>query len=48
MLTILLIVLLVMFLAGGGVGYSRWGARGMSPAFLLGLVLVVLLLTGRL
>lgn len=48
MLTILLIVLLVVFLAGGGLGYSRWGAGGMSPAVLIGVILVVLLLSGRL
>jgi len=48
MLSIILIVLLVLFLAGGGLGYSRWGAGGMSPAVLIGIILVVLLLTGRL
>jgi hypothetical protein len=48
MLTIILLVLLVLFLAGGGLGYSRWGAGGMSPAVLIGIILVVLLLTGRL
>ena len=41
MLTILLVVLLVMFLVGGGVGYSRWGAGGMSPAVLIGIVLLI-------
>ena len=48
MLTILLVVLLVVFLAGGGLGYSRWGAGGLSPAILIGIILVVLLATGRL
>ena len=48
MLTILLVVLLVVALAGGGLGFSRWGAGGMSPAVLVGIILVVLLLTGRL
>ena len=48
MLTLILIILLVVFLAGGGLGYSRWGAGGMSPAVLIGIILVVLLLTGRL
>ena len=32
MLTIILVVLLIAFLAGGGFGYSRWGLGGMSPA----------------
>ena len=40
MLTILLIILLVIALAGGGWGYSRYGAVGLSPA---GIVLIVLL-----
>ena len=48
MLTILLIVLLVVFLAGGGLGYSRWGSGGLSPAILIGVILAVLLFTGRL
>lgn len=48
MLTIILLVLLVAFLAGGGLGYSRWGFGGMSPALLLGIVLLVLLFTRRL
>jgi hypothetical protein len=29
-------------------GYSRWGLGGMSPALLLGIVLLVLLFTRRL
>lgn len=48
MLTILLVVLLVVFLVGGGVGYSRWGAGGMSPAVIIGIVLLLLLATNRL
>lgn len=48
MLTIILIVLLVLALGGGGVGYSRFGAVGMSPAGLILLVLVVLFFMGRL
>ena len=44
----LLIVLLVLALLGGGLGYGRFGAAGMSPAALIILVLVVLALTGRL
>ncbi|HEY4179592.1 MAG TPA: DUF3309 family protein [Kofleriaceae bacterium] len=47
MLTILLIVLIISLL-GGGFGYSRYGAAGMSPAALVGIILVVLLLMGRL
>lgn len=48
MLTILLIVLLVVFLAGGGLGYSRWGWGGLSPALLIGVILLILLVSGRL
>lgn len=48
MLTIILVVLLVVFLAGGGVGYRRWGVGGLSPALLIGIVLVVMLATNRL
>ena len=40
MLTILLIILLVIALAGGGWGYGRYGAVGLSPA---GIFLIVLL-----
>lgn len=47
MLTILIILLLIALL-GGGFGYGRWGAAGMSPAVLIGIILVVMLLTGRL
>ncbi len=47
MLTILIIVLLIALL-GGGLGYSRFGAAGMSPAALIVLILVIMALTGRL
>ena len=47
MLTILLIVFLIALL-GGGFGYSRYGYAGMSPAALIVVVLLVLLLMGRL
>lgn len=47
MLTILLLILLVVFLAGGSLGYSRWGPGGMSPAALIAIILLVLLLTRR-
>lgn len=44
----LLIVLLVLALLGGGLGYGRFGAMGMSPAALLVIILIVLALMGRL
>ena len=47
MLTILVILLGLSHL-GGGVGYSRWGNAGMSPAGIVVLLLVVLALTGNL
>lgn len=48
MLTILLIVLLVMALAGGGFGYGRYGAVGLSPAGILLIILAVMFFTGHL
>lgn len=45
MLTILFI-LLVLALVGGGLGHSRFGYAGWSPAGLILLVVLVLLLTG--
>ncbi len=47
MLTIL-IVLLVIALVGGGIGHPRYGYAGWSPAGLVIVVLIVLLLMGRL
>jgi hypothetical protein len=44
----LLIVLLLLALLGGGLGYGRFGAVGLSPALLIVLVLVILALSGRL
>ncbi|HTL35465.1 MAG TPA: hypothetical protein VL326_20195 [Kofleriaceae bacterium] len=44
----LLIVLLLLALLGGGIGYGRFGAVGMSPAALIVIVLIILALTGRL
>jgi Protein of unknown function (DUF3309) len=44
----LLIILLVLALLGGGVGYSRFGYAGWSPAGILIVILLVLLLTGNL
>lgn len=45
MLTILFI-LLVLALVGGGVGHSRFGYAGWSPAGVLLVVLLVLFFTG--
>jgi hypothetical protein len=47
-LTLLVVVLLFAALGGGGLGYSRYGAPGMSPAALILLILVVLYLSGNL
>ena len=47
MLTLLIILLLVALL-GGGIGYGRFGAAGMGPAGLIVVILLVLLLMGRL
>ncbi len=44
----LLIILLVLALLGGGIGYSRYGWGGMSPAGIIILILVLLALTGHL
>lgn len=48
MLLLILIVLLVLFLAGGTLNYGRWGYGGLSPAAIIGIILLILLLTGRL
>ncbi|MBL8742305.1 MAG: DUF3309 family protein [Myxococcales bacterium] len=48
MLLIILAVLLVLALAGGGWGHSRYGYIGWSPAGILVLVLLVLFFTGNL
>ncbi len=48
MLTTILIVLVVVALAGGGWGYSRYGAVGFSPLGIIAVVLLVLYFTGRL
>jgi len=48
MLLVILIVLMVVSLAGGGWGHSRYGYVGWSPAGLILLVFVILLLTGNL
>ena len=46
LLALLLIVLLVLAVGGGGLGYSRFGAAGLSPAGILVLVLAVLYFAG--
>ncbi len=46
MLTIL-VVLLLLALLGGGVGHSRVGLAGWSPAGIIAVVLIVMLVTGR-
>jgi hypothetical protein len=48
MLALILVILLVLFLAGGTLNYRRWGYGGMSPAALIAVILVILLLTGNL
>jgi hypothetical protein len=48
MLTLILIILLVAALAGGGWGHSRFGYVGWSPAAVLLVVVLILVLTGRL
>ncbi|MDB4997260.1 MAG: hypothetical protein JWM74_4692 [Myxococcaceae bacterium] len=48
MLMILLIVVLILALGGGGLGHSRYGAAGWSPAGIILLVLLVLYFTGNL
>lgn len=47
MLTILIVLLLIALL-GGGLGHSRYGYAGWSPAAILVAVLVILALAGRL
>ncbi len=46
MFTILLIVLLLA-LVGGGLGHSRYGYAGWSPAGILVVILLVMLFTGH-
>lgn len=48
MLMIILVVLLVAALAGGGLGHSRFGYAGWSPAGLVVVVLLLLYFTGYL
>ena len=48
MLLTILIILLILSLFGGGWGHSRYGYVGWSPAGILLIILLILLLTGRL
>jgi len=48
MLLTVLIIVFVLSLAGGGLGYSRYGFTGMSPAGVVLLVLGILWFTGYL
>ncbi len=43
----ILLVLLILSLIGGGVGHTRLGYAGWSPAGILLVILVVLFFTGR-
>jgi hypothetical protein len=45
---LILVILLVLSLAGGGWGHSRYGYAGWSPAGILICILVFMLVTGRL
>jgi hypothetical protein len=44
----ILVILLAIALLGGGYGHSRVGYAGWSPAAILVVIFVVLVLTGRL
>jgi hypothetical protein len=44
----LLVILLILAMFGGGFGYNRWGYAGWSPAAIIALILLVMLLMGRL
>lgn len=48
MLLTILLVILVLSLLGGGLGYPRYGAWGFSPLGLILVVLLILYLTGGL
>ncbi len=45
---LILLVLVLLALVGGGLGHSRAGLKGWSPAAILILIIVVLALSGRL
>ena len=48
MLLTILLVLLILAALGGGFGYSRYGYGSWSPAGIIVVILIVMLLTGRL
>lgn len=48
MLITILLVVLVISLVGGGMGYSRYGYAGWSPAGIVLIALVVLFFSGYL
>ena len=43
----ILVILLVLALLGGGLGHGRYGYAGWSPAAILVVILLFLLVTGR-
>jgi hypothetical protein len=43
----LLIILLVIALLGGGLGHGRFGYAGWSPAGILVVILLIMLVSGR-
>ena len=47
MLMLILMVLLIMALLGGGIGHSRMGYAGWSPAGILLVIVLVMLFTGH-
>lgn len=46
MLTILVVVLVIALL-GGGFGHGKFGVAGWSPAAIIAVILVLMLLTGK-
>ena len=48
MLITILVVVLLLSLIGGGIGHSKFGYAGWSPAAIIVVVLLVLLFMGRL
>ncbi len=48
MLLTILVIVLVLSLIGGGVGHSKFGYAGWSPAGIIIIILLILLFTGRL
>lgn len=48
MLLTILVVLIILAIAGGGWGHSRYGYAGWSPAGLLVLIVALLWFTGNL